>query len=1580
MRRSLLNKQILSKPLRQALVLITLLLLPNAAWGQISGDGSEDNPYVLSSANDLITFASQYNASELESNCYVVLGGNIEFNDQTGFVPIGTPERPFLGTFDGKGKKISGLSYEAGSEDDYAGLFRVIGSDNGTSSVSGSVINLVLENCIIANGKTRNGAIAGMLRKGTIEDCTVTSCHIISETQTTACGGIVGELCSGSLKDCTVNGSTITATSVSGGTAGGIVADITGSATVSGCQVIGTDQKPTTITASSNYDLSSTNYTGGIVGTCIDNSISISNNKVLGNTTISSIDNKGGNNISAGAIVGNNGNASFNNNFYYYTVTTSTKDGEGEAVVEKTGYEQRGCGLTVDGTDEFDIVGLNGIVLYTKNLTIGGLTNGVDGDNAVVSPYYEPLKLSDDVYPIAPGQAVTVTLTPRDGYQPSVVTLTYAMEENGQQNVVNLTNTDTQSGYKYVIEEMPDAEEINGATMSITMVPAGYLGLTVAGVPVTSSNANDIFGQSYGQGYPSASYDETSYLLTLNCAHPTHVSDRPFIAIGRDIETLTVHLKGHSDARGYSTIFTAEAACTVNLTTETSIPGRLEYDSSSSLTDTNVTLNYGTSGLAETTGDYKHIEAEEGTSNIDYFGDGQFHPGDGSGDYPDWTYTSGGIWSFSKAVLTNSDVEQPLTAESSEGILKMKSSGSDDIIKTLTFQCMDISSETTITVTMKGLVGQTTTTYATGTLSNGVITLTPNASVKYDDVYLEFSSQSSFSFVPIAVRTEFLIDVPKILIDSEMKMTFNYQGDRVRYAIDYVSNDDVEETSWTEDDEAIPLAGPCTVTAFVMKNGASSETVTGKYFAIADKTIVFNNETKGSPLTVDDLEIIPATEGEGVSFTFNSANNQEVISYSYTEETGSKFSIAGIGICEVGFRINVNNPTIQVLNPDNPALQDGVRYAEGVVTVIPPAPSFSIEEKEEYLNTDKVELVMPEEIREDQKASIRYSWVETEVNGTEYNSDSKVQLNAGTGTLYAWVRYSQTDADPILSEKVSMTFENVKINIDQFSVKNMLEESPVYQGSAISVPFTLYDPKVETTTISAENYDVIYKKYVGGDEGYETVESVVDVGTYIVSIKGKGSYGGEKLIYENLVVTQASLEDAAISKLIVGEKEYEYDADKGIEIPYTGEAIQPEVVVLFNHGTVTVDASEYQVSWGENNTNVSAEASASVTVTSTGKNFEEGTSTSLNFKIVPAPVTITANNQTVTYNAQQQAYTGASADNENVILAIAYYPSEEERTTGSNALEGAPTDAGTYYVSVTLNEESLQHYTAEPANVTFTIAQLDISDAVITLDKEELTYNGEPQTVNVTKVMAGNIEVPVDCYEVSGNTTGTEAKDYTLTVTAKTMDSSGNPIKNNFTGSREKVWKIKNRTVTTAELGLSENQSQATYYSETEDLEVPEGVVAYIITGVNGNNVVTQRIRYIKKGVAVFVEQTTSTENPLEVIPDASELPLKGTAVDLNVASISGGTVYVLYKGEFVKSTTGTIPAKRCYLLLPNNVAAGTRAFGIIGGGSDGSTAIKSINDEPSTIDNWYDMGGHRIEKPTKTGIYIKNGKKVAIK
>ena len=651
--------------------------------------------------------------------------------------------------------------------------------------------------------------------------------------------------------------------------------------------------------------------------------------------------------------------------------------------------------------------------------------------------------------------------------------------------------------------------------------------------------------------------------------------------------------------------------------------------------------------------------------------------------------------------------------------------------------------------------------------------------------------------------------------------------------------------------------------------------------------------------------------------------------------------------------------------------ENGTPEASFSLLVKPQEPTLSLESGT-YVGTQTIEVgnISP-------NATAKYYTYEGE-NAPDNPEVSVVPENhkieiASSKTL---VVYSETEYDIdddntgyLTSETVSATYTILK----DISLCTVTPEEATYTGEAIELVVKASETGTTATTLTeGTDYTVSYQKVTG--ETATDVESMIDAGTYKITITGKGNYGGTKEI-SKFQIAQASLEDAAISKLIVGDKEYTSEVDKVIEIPYTGEAIQPEVDVIFNDGTV--DASEYTVSYGENNTEISTTPLASVTVTSTNNNFEEGTFKSLNFKIVPAPVTITAEAQTVTYNAKQQAYTGASVNNENAALVIAYYTSEEERTTGSNALTGAPTDAGTYYVSVTLNEESQQHYTAEPANVTFTIAQLDIADAVITLDKEELTYNGEVQSVTVEKVMVGDIEVAAEYYEVSGNS-GTEARNYTLTVTAKLKNSDGSDFKNNFKGSAEKAWKINHRTASAEELGFkSETQTASTYYNSDEDFNLPEGYVAYIITGINGNSVTTQRVSYIPKGVAVLVEKGQSSESPNDATPYPSTLPLKGTQEPVDVTSITGGTVYVLYNGEFVKSTSGTIPAHRCYLLIPDQIASGTRSFGIDHG--DGTTALREVKGEKWADGEWYTLQGQRIAKPAK-GLYILNGKKVVIK
>ena len=466
-----------------------------------------------------------------------------------------------------------------------------------------------------------------------------------------------------------------------------------------------------------------------------------------------------------------------------------------------------------------------------------------------------------------------------------------------------------------------------------------------------------------------------------------------------------------------------------------------------------------------------------------------------------------------------------------------------------------------------------------------------------------------------------------------------------------------------------------------------------------------------------------------------------------------------------------------------------------------------------------------------------------------------------------------------------------------------------------------------------------------------------------VIITGKGNFDENTTTKVKFTIGQADLATAAISKISFGGTDYTV-GDAAIEIPYTGEAIHPTVKeVKYNDGTVTLDASEYTVSWGANNTELSGESEsdwAEVIITSTGKNFTAGTSTSLKFKIVAANVTITADDQTETYNGSAQAYTSAKVSNENVTLAIAYYATEDDRTKGSNALTGAPTDAGTYYIKVT---QTNSNYTAEPANATFTIEQFDISSAVITLSNKELTYTGEEQTVSVTKVMVGELEVPNDCYLVY-DCTGTEAGTYTLTVTAI---PNGDAFKNNFTGYATTTFTIKDRT---AEINFGSGLTYMTYYKADEDCLIPDGVSAYIITGVGEMTVTVKKVSYLKADTPLLLEKTSGST--IEKDPDESFDGNKLVYADADVATT--GNEFVLYKNEFVKAT-GTITQGKCYL----NLAGAAPSRGMYGIDNDGSTVIDNIQSDNLQSDNWYDLQGCRIQKPMKAGLYIKNGKKVVV-
>ena len=195
----------------------------------------------------------------------------------------------------------------------------------------------------------------------------------------------------------------------------------------------------------------------------------------------------------------------------------------------------------------------------------------------------------------------------------------------------------------------------------------------------------------------------------------------------------------------------------------------------------------------------------------------------------------------------------------------------------------------------------------------------------------------------------------------------------------------------------------------------------------------------------------------------------------------------------------------------------------------------------------------------------------------------------------------------------------------------------------------------------------------------------------------------------------------------------------------------------------------------------------------------------------------------------------------------------------------------------------------------------------------------------------------------------------------------------------------------TYDLTFAGNNLWATYYS-TEDLAVPEGLTAYIVDEADDKTgvVTVSAIGYIPRYEAVLLKRTnTAVSEYIATAYDDEEEEddiinlLEGTYQETSVESIlegyvSDASVYVLYNNEFVKTTSGTIPANRGYLVFgkPANAPKLTIEIG------DGATGINDVRSKMAEVgSDFYDLSGRKLSgKPTKSGLYIKNGKKILVK
>ena len=180
------------------------------------------------------------------------------------------------------------------------------------------------------------------------------------------------------------------------------------------------------------------------------------------------------------------------------------------------------------------------------------------------------------------------------------------------------------------------------------------------------------------------------------------------------------------------------------------------------------------------------------------------------------------------------------------------------------------------------------------------------------------------------------------------------------------------------------------------------------------------------------------------------------------------------------------------------------------------------------------------------------------------------------------------------------------------------------------------------------------------------------------------------------------------------------------------------------------------------------------------------------------------------------------------------------------------------------------------------------------------------------------------------------------------------------------------------------------------NVEVPEGVTAYKVTGVEDNELKLTSVGTVipaNEPVVVYAnvaaEETKNVEFAYTAVKasKSNDNLLKGSLVDATMSPTANFTAYVMglnandevVMGKAKLNDAGKfkIRANKAYLEIANETAAGAAMFSF--GRGEETTSIENSEITNQNSEMIYDLLGRRVEKMEK-GIYIVNGKKVIVK
>ena len=226
----------------------------------LSGDGTEDSPYLIRTAADMQKLAAEVAGGNNCADSFFRLEADMTLTGE--WTPIGTQAAPFAGHFDGDGHTISGIKITNAAAD-YQGLFGYL---------SGTVRDLTVAGEITSTGRYVGG-VAGYLVNGEIANCVNNVQITVTTAQNMAnVGGIVGSS-TGTVTGCRNTAAVSANQSRVGGVVGtnmGAVTQVVNTGAVSARAYVGgmvgyNDGELIAAENSGNVTASG-NYAGGVMG------------------------------------------------------------------------------------------------------------------------------------------------------------------------------------------------------------------------------------------------------------------------------------------------------------------------------------------------------------------------------------------------------------------------------------------------------------------------------------------------------------------------------------------------------------------------------------------------------------------------------------------------------------------------------------------------------------------------------------------------------------------------------------------------------------------------------------------------------------------------------------------------------------------------------------------------------------------------------------------------------------------------------------------------------------------------------------------------------------------------------------------------------------------------------------------------------------------------------------------------------------------------------------------------------------------------------------------------------------------